>query len=111
MTQEQKDCLSEIQKLFVAINETVKKYNVEDSFISSLGFINLEDTYISEDGQELANMHLLSSINCQDEDELDEMLSYCVEAYRVQEEEEKEENDPSKIDYWLKRMGSNGSEN
>ena len=44
-------------------------------------------------------MSLLSSFSVADEDELDDLLSYSVEAYRMEQEEEK--LDPSSIDYWI----------
>ena len=118
MTNEQKDCLLEIQELFIAINETVKKYGVQNSFVSCLavGFFNMEDSYIDDEGEERTSMHLLSSIECADDEELDELLSYCVEAHQalLKEEQEKKnerEEDPGTIDYWLKKMGGDGSVN
>ena len=55
--------------------------------------------YIDGDGDERANMNLLSSFAVSDEDELDDLLSYCIEAYRMQEEEKNV--DTSSIDYWI----------
>lgn len=103
MTERQKDCILEIQELLVAINQVVKKYDLEDEFLSvlAIGFLDMESAYTDEDGDERANMSLLSSFAVSDEDELDDLLSYCLEAYRAQQEEEKKEEDPSKIDYWL----------
>jgi hypothetical protein len=46
-------------------------------------------------------MILLSTFSVSDEEELDDLLSYCVESYRMQVEEEKKEEDTSKINYWL----------
>ena len=101
MTERQKDCILEIQELMVAINEVVKKHGLEDEFLAAIaiGFLDMDSAFIDEDGDERANMSLLSSFSVSDEDELDDMLSYCVEAYRIQQEEEKK--DTSKIDYWL----------
>lgn len=101
MTEKQKECILEIQGLMVAINEIVKKYGLENEFIACLavGFLDLKTSYVDEYGDERANMNLLSSFAVADEDELDDLLSYCVEAYKIQEEEEKQ--DPSKINYWL----------
>lgn len=103
MTEKQKDCILELQDLLLAINEIVKKHGLEDEFIScvALGFLDMETLYTDEDGNERANMSLLSTFAVSDDEELDDLLSYCVEAYRMQEEEEKKEEDPSKIDYWL----------
>ena len=86
MTEKQKDCILEIQELVVAINNVVKKFELEDEFLAAIavGFINLETKYTDEEGDERANMSL---------------LSYSVEAYRMEQEEEK--LDPSSIDYWI----------
>lgn len=102
MTERQKDCILEIQELMLAINAVVKKHELEDEFIACLaiGFLDLETSYIDEEGSERANMSLLSSFAVSDEDELDDMLSYCVEAYRMEQEEKKP--DTSNIDYWIK---------
>ena len=112
MTERQKDCILEIQELMLAINEVVKKYNLEDEFLACLavGFIDMSSAYEDEDGDERANMSLLSSFSVTDEEELDDMLSYCVEAYRMQEEEKKEE-DKSNIDYWINLARRNGDVN
>ena len=101
MTEKQKDCILEIQELILAINEVVKKHDLEAEFLSAIaiGFLDMDTAFTDENGDERANMSLLSSFSVSDEDELDDMLSYCVEAYRIQQEEEKE--DTSKIDYWL----------
>lgn len=101
MTERQKDCILEIQELMLAINEVVKKHELEDEFIACLaiGFLDLETSYIDEEGSERASMSLLSSFAVSDEEELDDMLSYCVEAYRMEQEEKKP--DTSNIDYWI----------
>lgn len=101
MTERQKEAIIEIQELMLGIAEVVKKYDLESEFISCLavGFIDMETSYVDEDGDERANMNLLSSFAVEDEDELDDLLSYCVEAYRAEKESEK--LDTSKIDYWL----------
>jgi len=101
MTEKQKEAIFEIQELILGIAEVVKKYDLESEFISCLavGFIDMDSSYVDEDGDERANMNLLSSFAVSDEDELDDLLSYCVEAYRV--EKESENRDTSKIDYWL----------
>jgi hypothetical protein len=104
MSNDQKDCIYEIQQLMEQINATVKKYNLEDVFVSCLavGFLNSETAYVDEDGEMRCSMNLLSSIECEDEEELDEVLSYCVEAYRMAKKEEND--DPGHIDYWLRKM-------
>jgi len=100
MTERQKDCVLEIQELIVAINEVVKKHDLTDEFLAciAIGFVDMETKYMDEDGDERADMSLLSSFSVTDEDELDDLLSYCVEAYRL---EEKESPDTSSIDYWI----------
>ena len=102
MTEKQKEAISEIQELMLGIAEVVKKYDLESEFISCLavGFIDMNTSYTDEDGDERANMNLLSSFAISDEDELDDLLSYCVEAYRAQVEEDSKP-DTSSIDYWL----------
>lgn len=102
MTDKQKECIYEIQELMLAINTVVKKYGLEEEFIACLavGFLDLSTMYTDEDGDDRANMNLLSSFAVSDESELDDLLSYCVEAYRMQEEEEKKP-DTRNIDYWI----------
>ena len=101
MTERQKDCILEIQELMVAINKIVEKHELEDEFIACLavGFLDLTSKYTDEYGDDRANMNLLSSFAVSDEEELDDLLSYCVEAYRMQEEEKNV--DTSRIDYWI----------
>jgi len=101
MTERQKDCIVEIQEMILAINAIVKKYDLEDEFISCLavGFIDMKTAYEDENGDERASMSLLSSFSVSDEDELDDLLSYCVEAYRLEKEDQ--EPDTSNIDYWI----------
>ena len=102
MTNKQKECIYEIQELMLSINTVVKKYGLEEEFIACLavGFLDLSTMYTDEDGDDRANMNLLSSFAVSDESELDDLLSYCVEAYRMQEEEEKKP-DTRNIDYWI----------
>lgn len=101
MTEKQKDCIYELQELLVAINNVVKKYELEDEFLACLavGFIDMSSAFTDEDGEDRANMNLLSSFAVTDEEELDDLLSYCVDAYRMQKEDEKP--DTSNIDYWI----------
>ena len=107
MTEDQKDCMMEIQALMEQISNTIKKYGFDDSYVSCLavGFLNHDSAYYDEDGNMRCNMSLLSSIDCEDEEELDEVLSYCVEAFRMSnEKEEEQDDDPGHIDYWLRKM-------
>lgn len=110
MTERQKDCVLEIQELIVAINEVVKKHDLTDEFLAciAIGFVDMETKYMDEDGDERADMSLLSSFSVADEDELDDLLSYCVEAYRL---EEKESPDTSSIDYWINLTNGDDSVN
>ena len=110
MTERQKDCIVEIQELVVAINEVVKKHDLSDEFLSciAIGFLDMETKHLDEEGNERADMSLLSSFSVADEDELDDLLSYCVEAYRL---EEKETPSPSSIDYWINLTNGDDSLN
>lgn len=110
MTERQKDCILEIQDLIIAINEVVKKHELTDEFLAciAVGFLDMESQYTDEDGDERADMSLLSSFSVSDEDELDDLLSYCVEAYRMDVEEDKPKE--GTIDWWLKHFG-NGNVN
>ena len=106
MTERQKDCILEIQELIVAINEVVKKHDLSDEFLAciAIGFLDMKTKHMDEEGNERADMSLLSSFSVTDEDELDDLLSYCVEAYRMDVE-----NDQPKegtIDWWLKHFGN-----
>ena len=110
MTERQKDCVLEIQELIVAINEVVKKHDLTDEFLAciAIGFVDMKTKYMDEDGDERADMSLLSSFSVTDEDELDDLLSYCVEAYRL---EQKESPDTSSIDYWINLTNGDDSVN
>ena len=112
MTDKQKECIYEIQELMLSINTVVKKYGLEEEFIACLavGFLDLSTMYTDEDGDDRANMNLLSSFAVSDESELDDLLSYCVEAYRIQEEEEKKP-DTRNIDYWINLANGDDSVN
>ena len=108
MNERQKDCILEIQDMLLAINEIVKKHELQDEFIACLavGFLDMDSSYVDEEGVERANMNLLSSFSVSDEEELDDLLSYCVEAYR-----EENKPDTSSIDYWLNLSRRNGDIN
>lgn len=111
MTEKQKDCIVEMQELMVQINQLAKKYDLEDEFLAVLavGFIDIESKYTDENGDDRASMSLLSSFAVNDEEELDDMLAYCVEAYRMEREEEKP--DTSSIDYWINLANGDDSVN
>ena len=108
MTEKQKDCILDIKELMLAINSVVQKHELSDEFIAcvAIGFLDMDTSYVDEEGAERADMSLLSSFSVTDEEELDDLLSYCVEAYR-------EENKPytSSIDYWLGLSRRNGDIN
>ena len=95
MNQRQKDCILEVQELLLSINETVKKYDLQNEFLSviAVGFLDMSTTFRDDDGNE----------------RLDDMLSYCVEAYRADSEEEAPEE--GTIDWWLKNFGNGTSLN
>tara|TARA_R110000796_G_scaffold45496_4_gene110047 strand:+ start:1842 stop:2177 length:336 start_codon:yes stop_codon:yes gene_type:complete len=111
MTEKQKDCIVEIQELIEAINAVVKKHDLTDEFIAciAIGFLNMNTVYRDEEGNQRADMSLLSSFSVTDEEELDDLLSYCVEAYNAEEEESEE--DPSSIDYWINLSRRSGDVN
>lgn len=111
MTERQKDCIVEIQELVAAINSVVKKHDLSDEFLAciAIGFLDMDTVHEDEEGNERADMSLLSSFSVADEDELDDLLSYCVEAYRIEAEEYKQ--DPSNIDYWINLSRRNGDVN
>ena len=106
MTERQKDCIVEIQELIVAINEVVKKHDLSDEFLSciAIGFLDMDTKHTDDEGNERADMSLLSSFSVADEDELDDLLSYCVEAYRMDVEDDKPKE--GTIDWWLKHFGN-----
>ena len=108
MKENEKDAIYEIQELIIAIASIAKKYDIEDSFIAcvAVGFLDMDSSYIDEKGQERANMNLLSSFSVTDEEELDDLLSYCVEAYR-----QESEPDPGSSDYWIDLARRNGDVN
>ncbi len=108
MKENEKDAIHEIQELILAIASIAKKYDIEDSFIAcvAVGFLDMDSAYLDDDGQERANMNLLSSFSVTDEEELDDLLSYCVEAYR-----QENEPDPGSIDYWIDLARRNGDIN
>ena len=74
MNQRQKDCILEVQELLLSINETVKKYDLQNEFLSviAVGFLDMSTTFRDDDGNERADMNLLSTFTVSDEDELDD---------------------------------------
>lgn len=117
MTEKQKDCLIELQELMVQMNNVVREHGLESEFLSVLavGFVDMTTAYEDEDGDERANMSLMSSFSVTDEEELDDLLSYCVEAYRIEEESRNEEpekyEEMNYIDYWIRFANGNGGIN
>jgi hypothetical protein len=114
MTERQKDCILEIQELLLAINETVSKYDLKEDFIACLavGFLDMETMFKDEDGNERANMSLLSSFSVTDEEELDDLLSYCVEAFRQDKKEDiPPEGNTADIEYWIRLANGDDSVN
>lgn len=117
MTEKQKDCIIEIQELMIQINQVVKNHNLQDEFLSVLavGFVDMTTSYTDDEGDERASMSLMSSFSVTDEEELDDLLSYCVEAYRMEQEdrtkEPTKEEDMKYIDYWIRFANGNGDIN
>jgi hypothetical protein len=103
MKDHHRDCIEEIQELMIQINEVIEKYGLKEEVIVAMavGFLNLDEKSIlpNEEGITVS-MNLLSSISVEDEDELDDLLSYVLDAYRIEQE-----NNPSNINYWINRMG------
>lgn len=110
MDEHKKECFKEIQLLIMSIKQVVEKYDLEEDFICSiaLGFINLNHTETDNYGDPIANMNLISMTNVEDEEELEDLLSYVVETYQDQTKKEK---DTSSIDYWINIAGGNNSIN
>jgi hypothetical protein len=109
MKEGHEDCIREIQELMVAINETIEKYGLEKEVVVALavGFLNLDEATLSPNEEEITvRMNLLSSITVEDEEELDDVLSYILDAYRIEQE-----SNPSNINYWINRMKNNGDIN
>ena len=109
MKEDHEDCIREIQELMVAINETIEKYGLEKEVVVALavGFLNLDEATVSPNEEETTvRMNLLSSITVEDEEELDDVLSYILDAYRIEQE-----SNPSNINYWINRMKNNGDIN
>ena len=89
MKEGHEDCIREIQELMVAINETIEKYGLEKEVVVALavGFLNLDEATLSPNEEEVTvSMNLLSSITVEDEEELDDVLSYILDAYRIEQE-------------------------
>ena len=111
MNENQKKCIREIQEVVISINDIVEKYGLSDEFLSciAVGFLDMDSRYTDEYGGERADMNLLSSFSVTDEDELDDLLSYCVEAYRMDANENS--LDSSSIDYWINLSNGDNSVN
>ena len=77
------------------INNLIIKYGLTDDCFSLSAVGWFKDTETDD-----ASLDLAYHINVDSEDALDEILSFFTEGYRQQDKD-----DPSKIDYWLKRMG------
>ena len=111
MTESQKNCINEIQKIMLSVNEVVEKYGLIEEFIACLavGFIDVNNSYVDEEGGERANMNLLSSFSVTNEEELDDLLSYCMDSYR--QDIEDSQPDTSTIDYWINLSNEDSSVN
>jgi len=103
MKDSHRDCIEEIQELMLQINEVIKNHDLSEEVLVAMavGFLDLESrsSLPSEDGITV-KMNLLSSISVDDEEELDDLLSYILDAYRLEQEQS-----PSNINYWINRMG------
>lgn len=94
----------EIKELLLDINTTVERHGLDTEFISciAVGFIDVKEAWMDEDGEHRANLNLLSSFSVQDEEELDDLLSFCLESFIEQQKQ-----DTSSIDYWLRLANRN----
>ena len=87
----------------LAINETVEKYELKGEVLIAMavGFLDMDKKSILPDEEGVTvSMNLLSSISVDDEEELEDLLSYVEESYRMEQED-----NPSNINYWINRMG------
>ena len=103
MKDSHKDCIREIQDLMLAINETVEKYELKGEVLIAMavGFLDMDKKSILPDEEGVTvSMNLLSSISVDDEEELEDLLSYVEESYRMEQED-----NPSNINFWINRMG------
>lgn len=104
MKEEHRDCIEEVQELMLAINDTIKKYDLQQEVIVALSvaFLDLDNKSITPDDKEITvRMNLLSSITVDDEDELEDIFSYMLDSYRKEQD-----NNPGNINYWINRMGN-----
>jgi len=90
------DLVQDLQSLII-------KYGLsEDCFsLSAVGWFKE-----LEDDDEEQSLDLAYHINIASEDDLDEVLSFLSDGYRQQEQ-----NDPSKVDYWIRKAGGDTSIN
>ncbi len=104
MKEEHRECIEEVQELMLAINDTIKKYDLQQDVIVALSvaFLDLDNTSTTPDNEEVTvSMNLLSSITVDDEDELEDIFSYMLDSYRKEQD-----NNPSNINYWINRMNN-----
>jgi hypothetical protein len=88
----------------LAINETIKKYDLSEEVIVALSvaFLDFDNKSVTPDNEEVTvRMNLLSSITVDDEEELEDILSYMLDSYRKEQD-----NNPSNINYWINRMNN-----
>ena len=104
MKEDHRECIEEVQELMLAINETIKKYDLSEEVIVALSvaFLDLDNKSVTPDNEEVTvRMNLLSSITVDDEEELEDILSYMLDSYRKEQD-----NNPSNINYWINRMNN-----
>jgi len=104
MKEEHRECIEEVQELMLAINDTIKKYDLQQDVIVALSvaFLDLDNKSTTPDNEEVTvSMNLLSSITVDDEDELEDIFSYMLDSYRKEQD-----NNPSNINYWINRMNN-----
>jgi|TARA_R110002153_G_scaffold57600_2_gene158289 hypothetical protein len=104
MKEDHRECIEEVQELMLAINETIKKYDLSEEVIVALSvaFLDFDNKSVTPDNEEVTvRMNLLSSITVDDEEELEDILSYMLDSYRKEQD-----NNPSNINYWINRMNN-----
>ena len=104
MKEDHRECIEEVQELMLAINETIKKYDLSEEVIVALSvaFLDFDNKSVTPDNEEVTvRMNLLSSITGDDEEELEDILSYMLDSYRKEQD-----NNPSNINYWINRMNN-----
>lgn len=106
MSDHKESLIEELKEAMKSIDNIVKKYDMEDHCYM-LNLVAIFDTDTINEGA--MQMHCLWSADVDSKDQLEELTDLLMECYEAETEEE--ENDPSSIEYWIKRSGGNTSIN